>query len=136
MVIWILSLFGSAIFALWKGGRPEKVAGAGSLLAWVISLALMNRQKWLDPQFGVLGVDCIYLAVLLVMALKTTRTWLLFATAFQLLGVVIHLASLIDPGVRTLAYLRGLTIWSYLVLFSLVLGTWAHQQRRRRLGHG
>lgn len=136
MLIWIFVIFGSTGFALWKGGYPEKVVGAASFLAWLVSLALMNRQRWLDPQFGVLGVDCLYLVLLLVLTLRTTRIWLLFATAFQLLGLVIHVASLIDPGVRTLAYLRGLTIWSYLVLFSLVVGTWLQAKRRPLLGQG
>jgi hypothetical protein len=119
-------------FALWKGGWPERIVGAASLVAWVTSLAVLNRRQWLDPQLGVLTIDCIYLALLFFLSFTWHRIWLLFATAFQLLGVVIHIASLVDPGVRTLAYLRGLTIWSYLLLLALAVGTWIAMRDRDR----
>lgn len=123
------------VFALSKGGRPERIVGVVNVLAWLVSLGLEDRERWFEPQLGVFGVDCVYLALLLIMALTTTRTWLLFAAAFQLLEVAVHVATLVDPGVRTVAYLRGMTICSYMLTVSLVIGAWAHA-RRRSLGHG
>jgi len=119
----------SVIYALWRGGRPERIVGAATLLAWVATLALEDRRDWFELQWGILAVDFVFLAVLVALALVTDRSWLLFASAFQLLSVVTHLAISLDRGVRSLAYLRSLTIWSYLILMSLALG--AHAYRRR-----
>jgi hypothetical protein len=129
MLIWILSMVAASAFAILRGGWPERLVGAGLVIGWVASVAVLNRQHWLDPQWGILGCDLVYLGLLVILALTTDRIWLLFASAFQLLCVVIHVGIMVDPGARTLAYLRGLTIWSYLIVASIVIGTWAYDRR-------
>ncbi len=130
--IWLLAMGLTCGFALWRGGRPERLAALACATAWIISVVVYNYRNWVDPQWSVLGVDVALLAALIGLTLTTDRVWLLFASAFQLLGVVIHIAIMADPKVTGLPYIRGLVIWSYLVIFALAWGVWSHWRTTRQ----
>lgn len=134
--IWFVTMGLVCGYALWRGGPPERLAALASLGAWFLSRMVFNYRDWVDPQWAVLGVDAAFLVVLTALALTTDRTWVLFATAFQLLGVVIHVAITLDHEIEALAYVRGLVIWSYLVIFALGVGTWRHSRGVRRAYDG
>jgi hypothetical protein len=129
--VWIVAIAGVSGYALWRGGPPERLVGAVNLVAWLITRVVEDRKDWFDTQWGILSVDIVFLAVLVWLALTRDRWWILFAAAFQLLGVVTHMAILADTQVRSLAYLRSLAIWSYLVLAALAVGTVFADRRRR-----
>ena len=129
-LIWFLAMASACGFALWRGGRPERVAASACLVAWVATRLAYDYSDRIDPQWGILAVDISFLAVLVYLALTTDRLWLLFAAAFQLLGVAIHLAITLDRAIRAVAYIQALIIWSYLVLLSLAIGTWFHWRNR------
>jgi hypothetical protein len=131
--IWRTALIATCGFALWRGGRPERIVAFAFLLASFAQPLVLNTRNWLDPQWGVLVVDSVLLALLIALALLTDRTWLLFCTAFQLLSVTIHIAILVDRSVAPLPYRRALVIWSYLTLFALAWGTF-QIWRSRSLG--
>jgi len=128
--IWTLSMLLVSGFALWRGGRPERWVAVANVLAWILT-PLAYRNDLIDPQWGVFLVDVAFLVLLAVLAMTTDRNWLLFAAAFQLLAVMTHIAIAVDRGVRTLAYFRGLVIWSYLVLGALAVGAWMFRRDRR-----
>lgn len=130
--VWWVALTVVSGYALWRGGLAERWAAAANLAAWAATKLLQDRRDWFDPQWGILYVDIAFLAALVILALVSDRYWLLFATAFQLLGVVTHLAIVADAQVRSLAYLRSLAIWSYLVLATLGVGTALVDRQRRR----
>ena len=127
--IWISALVAVCAFALWRGGPADRQAAAAALAAWVLSLIVQDTQDLFDPQLGILAVDTGFLLFLIWLALTRDRTWLLFAAAFQLLGVVMHLASIADTGVRNLAYLRSLAIWGYLFVIALGIGAYTARTR-------
>ena len=120
--IWASALVGASGLALWRGRAPERLAAIGALAAWILSLLAQDTHAFFDPQFGILAVDIGFLAFLIWLALTRDRIWLLFAAAFQLLGVVTHLASLAETEVRNLAYLRSLAIWGYMFVIALAVG--------------
>lgn len=128
--IWTLSMLLVSGFALWRGGRPERWVAVANVLAWILT-PLAYRTDLIDPQWGVFLVDVAFLVLLAALAMTTDRNWLLFAAAFQLLAVMTHIAIAVDRGVRTLAYFRGLVIWSYLVLGALAVGAWMFRRDRR-----
>lgn len=132
-LVWLTCMTLVSGFALWRGGRPERLVSIANVAAWFLTPL---AHQWLDPNWGVFAVDLAFLAVLLWLALTTDRTWLLFAAAFQLLGVVIHVAIAVDRSVMALAYMRGVVIWSYLVLASLGVGTWLYARQRRERPDG
>ncbi|MDO8900020.1 MAG: hypothetical protein Q7V15_01555 [Phenylobacterium sp.] len=131
--IWFVAMVLVSGAALWRGGVPEKRVAVANVAAWFLTPLAYDRDA-LGLQWGVLGVDALFLAYLLFLALTTDRLWLLFATAFQLLGIVTHVAMGVDEGVPALPYRWGLVIWSYLTLASLGVGAWVHRTQPARTG--
>ncbi|HEY9236436.1 MULTISPECIES: hypothetical protein [Phenylobacterium] len=122
--IWAVAMFVVSAYAVWRGGRVERLVAGANVVAWVLTVAVQNRQDWLHPQWGVLAVDVAFLILLLGLVVRTTRGWVMPAAAFQLLAVVTHMAIMADKGVRAWAYLTALILWSYLVLISLAVGVY------------
>lgn len=122
--------FSICLAALWVGGRDERIVSAAQLLN-IAAYRLLSMSSWSKPEFLVLAADLGFLLVLATLAMRTTRWWLLWATAFQLLIVVIHLAMIADPSVRARSYATGTIIWAYLVLTALAVGTWRTWRARR-----
>lgn len=115
--------FAGCGFALWRGGRPERIFGLVLVIAWTVSPFLLNTDDWIDPQWAEAVVDLIVLGVLFWLALTSDRYWPMWATAFHGVGVLMHLTMLVDPRVPPWAYRTASAIWSYAVLFALVIGT-------------
>ena len=126
--VWAVAMFAVSAFALWRGGRTERVVAIANIVAWIATIVVQNRHNWLDPQWGMLAVDIAFLLLLLWFVVRSSRLWILPAAAFQLLAVLTHAAILADSDVRAWAYITALILWSYLVLISLAVG--AHMQAR------
>lgn len=122
-------MFAVSVFALWRGGRTERVVAVANIVAWLATILVQNRHNWLDPQWGMFAVDVVFLLVLLWFVVRSSRIWILPAAAFQLLAVVTHAAILADEGVRAWAYMTALILWSYLVLITLAVGTYSYWRR-------
>ncbi len=120
-------------FALWKGGKPERIGGAAMLLAWIIQPFTVDTKDWLDPQYAAFATDAPLLAVLVWLALRGDRWWPMWASAFQFLGMLMAVIIAVDPRVRPLAYMTALGLWSYLAVIALVVGTWREARRKRAL---
>lgn len=118
-------------FAFARGGWAERLVAAIYLVAWLVSRVVYNYKDWVDPQWSVLAVDSGLLVALVIMSLLANRTWLIFAAAFQLVAVVVHIAIMADPSIRALPYVRGLVIWSYLTQVALLVGVVDHLRHRR-----
>jgi len=127
--VWAVAMFAVSAFALWRGGRTERAVALANIIAWVATIVVQNRHDWLAPQWGVLVVDVLFLLLLLWFVVRSSRLWILPAAAFQLLAVVTHAAILADGGVRAWAYVTALILWSYLVLITLAVGTYANWRR-------
>lgn len=119
---WLAAMIVVSGYALVSGRTPERAVAVANVVAYIATIAVENRQDWFNPQWSMLAVDVAFMVLLVAMALMFDRYWLLFAAAFQLLGVVTHLAIVADPSVRSLAYLRSLGIWGYMVLIALAVG--------------
>ena len=109
-------------FAIWKGGRDEKIAGA-SLAVAAFATPLLKDDRWLGPQWGVFAGDLAFLLLIVAIAMRTRRWWPICAAGFQLLGVLTHAARIIDNSVGSWAYATAGVIWSYSVLAAVAIGT-------------
>ncbi|KRB48652.1 MAG: hypothetical protein V4514_20745 [Pseudomonadota bacterium] len=133
--VWAIAMFAVSAFALWRGGRTERVVAIANIVAWIATIVVQNRSNWVDPQWGMFAVDVAFLLVLLWFVIRGSRLWILPAAAFQLLAVVTHGAILADGGVRAWAYLTALILWSYLVLITLAVGAYTYWRREAAPGH-
>ena len=90
--------------ALWRGGRPERIAGLTMILAWFATPLVQNASQMFGPQSGVFVVDVLLLLVLLALALACDRWWPMAATGFQGVVTLTHLAAALDTQVAPRAY--------------------------------
>ncbi len=130
--IWTVLMLAVSGFALWRGGWPERLVAVANVLASLASGLAENRRDFIDPQWGVMVIDVLFLALLFWLALRSDRHWPMWAAAFQLLAVVTHGAMMADPSVGGWAYITGYIIWGYMVLASLSVGTWFVARARLR----
>ncbi len=84
-------------------------------------------------QYGVFGIDLVFLIILMVIAVYGKRQWTLWAAAFQLLGVITHVAYFLK-SVGGVEYLTLLALWSYLVMVVMCAAAAMSLQRRRDEG--
>ena len=132
--VWNTAMVVVAAYALWRGSRIEAFVGLASIVATILSAVIHPGATGHQTRWDVLAVDVGFFLVLLVLVLNSTRVWLLFAAAFQLLQIVIHLAIMADRGVRSLAYANALGVFSYGVLLSITVGAWLNHRERQRQG--
>jgi hypothetical protein len=132
--IGLIFVIGATGYALWRGGRPERVCGAAMLAAWLISPYVVARHDWVDPQWALAAIDFSLFALLFWYALRSDRYWPMWAAALLGLGVLMHITMVVDPRIIPKAYLTANVIWSYLVVLALVVGTAVEVRRPHRSG--
>ena len=96
------------------------------------AMAPAGRQ-FFQVETGVFTIDVFMLLVFLSLVFLTDRFWPIWATAFQLLGVLSHFAKLLYPPMLENGYGVLLAMWSYPVLIVLALGARMHQRLKRRV---
>ena len=135
-LLFAASLVLVSLFALIKGGAPERSAATLYLSAY--GLSAMATQWTGSDYFGVqwviLGVDFILFLALVVLACMANRYWGLWAASFQLIAVIAHLAVVLFPQIGAQAYAIALLVWSYAMLPLLAAATYRHQRRLREFG--
>lgn len=116
--------------ALRWGGKDERYAALGVALA-VIATNLVSNGSYAHTENGVLIIDVVVFGGLLVLALKSDRFWPMWAAAFQLVGTMVHFASIPQAGDFAWAYYVALIFWTYPVFIALAAGTWLEGRFRR-----
>jgi hypothetical protein len=124
------------LYVLIKGGAPEKVGTSILAVGSILSIAEVSSPagRFGSVEIGVFLVDVATLLAFLALALRAERFWPLCVTALQAIGTSGHAAKLLDPGVIRSAYAIVLSLWGYLMLLLIALGTWNHQRRLARNG--
>lgn len=117
-------------YALWRGGWPEKLAGALLFVNWMATPILQHYADRTQFEVAVFILDGALTLVLLAVALFGDRFWPLWASAFQILELLMHVAMLADPRVGGRAYFIGMEVASYLILVALAIGV-LHEGGRR-----
>lgn len=117
-------------WAIWRGGKPERIAGAAMVLAWIGTSFVLDR-RFNQPQWATLVVDLALLVVLVSLSLTFRRKWAFAAAAFHLLGIATHLAMAIDPKIQATPYIVALGVWSCATVASLAVGMAMLEHARR-----
>lgn len=119
-------------YALWKGGRWERAAGASMLVAIVASnVAGVLGPHWSGPDYGLLAVNSAFFVVLVVIAHHSTRFWPLWAAASQLVGTLTHIVVILEKSVLAQAYETAQPFWGFPILVAIAVGTRSHQVAKR-----
>ena len=125
----------SCLFALARGGAPERI-GAAILIAnfqlshWVIE-PLDSRYDGVEwPMVTV--VFAAFLA-LYALSLFSSRYWPILMDAVQGCVALSHLTGL-SADIIPWAYGNFVVVWAYILLGILACATWRHRKRLRRYG--
>jgi hypothetical protein len=123
-------------YAWWRGGPPERVAAA-ILFVGVVCTHFAGAgysTRWSTVEHGLLLVDLAVLVSFLALALVAERFWILWLTAFHLIGTAGHLVKMADPTLIRWGYAFAIAVPSYPMCLLIALGTWKHVQRLARFG--
>lgn len=129
-VIFLVVFVASLAIAFALGGNDERLAGAGMLLAALIS-PLVEDHAFREVEVGILLVDLGLLTLLGAIAIRSDRYWPLFATGFLLTGAMIHLFPGMLPSMHPDTYADLTIIWAYPIQLSLMFGTLVEAQGRK-----
>lgn len=112
-----------AIFAIgWlKGGHVERQGVLVLLLAYVSALFLQDLERTAH-QVAVMIADGVLLIVLVWMALRHDRWWLLVAVACQVLVMIAHGALWLDPDIGLRSNVVTRWLFGLIQLYALGAG--------------
>ena len=127
----ILILAAVSAFALWKGGRDERLVAVTCIMGTIGTHFAISplHERYANVEFGVTVVDCLVLAGFVIVALRSMRFWPLWVSGLQLTTVMGHIMKGVDLELLPVAYGAALTLWSYPIILILFIGTWRSMRR-------
>jgi hypothetical protein len=123
------------IFALLRGGGPERITAIAYILALAGSAAdgfLRVPGNFRVVPIGLFLSDAALLIALSLIAIRANRWWIIPTAGCQLVAVLAHTAKFIDPAMIPDGYEFLIDIWSWPMVALLGYGTWAHRRRLER----
>lgn len=114
------------VYALLRGGRPERLGAIVNIGGSVATIAL----RWLTIATGapaeivIMAIDAGVVGSFFWLAIRSTRFWPIWAFGFALADVVMSLTGALLPESTLFAYHTGLGIYAYLALAALAVGTY------------
>lgn len=125
---------GAAGYAIWRGGAPERWVAALMIVAAGITTTSSYGRIYQYVNRVELAVDLVFLAALLLIAVRAARFWPMYVAALQLIGVAVHGVRAIDPDMLSVVYSRAAAAIAYPMLLLLAVGTSRHVRRLRLAG--
>lgn len=136
-----LLLLSACVYAVRRGGAPERLVAVGLLVgtaaSWAMTIGLKgtNADSFISFETGVFLVDAVLLLWLLAIAMFANRYWPLWLTALQAFPVAGHLAKAIAPEILPNVYQVTQAFTAYPGLILLIAATRLHVRRRAEKGH-
>ncbi len=132
-IISAVSLFSITGYALWVGRTMERSVAVIFLVGAILSAVAVSafHKHWHPAVPYLLLIDTIILLLLIAIALRSDRYWPLYAAAFQIPGVVTHVAIMVDAHVALYSYVLTQGFWIYPLLVTLLVGTRGQHKLRR-----
>lgn len=135
-VIFNSLLFASCLFALWRGGLPERTGAAMLLTAAILTYVVVDpRSSYRHAEWGVFIIDAALLIGLVGLSLRANRYWPLWLAAMQMVTTWSHLGAGMLSQTKPLAYAIASVAWSFPMLILLAAGTYRHRLRRVKFGN-
>ncbi|USQ95304.1 hypothetical protein [Caulobacter sp. RL271] len=121
------------IVVVWRGGVPERIAALASLVAFLITplAQKLSHGRW--PLPGVALVDLGVCVLLIGLALRYDRTWLILTAGVELATVMAHLGMILDPTLMARGYV--ISLWIFYFIFLAALSWSVVEARALRAAH-
>lgn len=136
LILFLMLWLGCCVYALARGGAPERIGATIFLAAALLSLAVSEPagSRFDSVELGVLLVDLGVLAGFMALAIKANRFWPIWMSGMQGVQVLSHFAIAVNATVIPWAYWNAQTLWSYPMLVLLAAATAWHRARLRTSG--
>lgn len=134
-LIYFLMLVGCGLFAVLRGGAPERW-GTGALVVAVIATVwspVFGFGRFETIEYGIASADAAFFCAVVVIALRAQRYWPLWIAAIMADVLRTHLLVLV-PGVVPWSYAVMNAAWNYPIPPILAVAAWRHQSRIRQYG--
>jgi hypothetical protein len=136
VVFFNLILGASCVFAIARGGGPERLAallfGAAGIATFLIPAEYWTGFRSIDVPL--LAIDIALLGSLVVLSARADRFWPIWVAAVQLVIVLVHVAMAYNPAIVPLIYFAVSSRLAYVMIAMLVIATVRHQRRVARFG--
>jgi hypothetical protein len=114
--------FGFCAWAIGRGRAPERIHGAMHLVGAILTPIVQYNIGRQGAELGVFAVDVVVLAIGAFVALRWDRWWAMFAAAFLLLQVMVHVVRLFNLAADQFYYASTAMFWSFSSLFAMAFG--------------
>ena len=123
--IYYFCLFVACSYAVYRGNRTERYGAAIMLIGSIASTAgsRIFEAAWTGLETSIFVVDMLALLALIHLTVISNRFWPMWATAFHLVAVSIHVATAVAPDLAPWALATGTAFWAYPMLLALALGS-------------
>jgi len=113
------------VYAIARGGRPERAGAAINLVAVGATWALrtIDAAHLAPADLLILSIDAIVAGSFFWLGISTIRFWPIWAAGFAGADLFMSVFGALMPHVPLFAYHTGLGIYAYLALGALALGT-------------
>jgi hypothetical protein len=120
-LFWLLLILCCGFAAL-AGGKSGQVGSIMMIAATIATWSVELSSSWAQTHIPVMVIDMMLLFGLYALALRSSAYWPIWATGFHMLTIVGHVATMIMPDFRLGIYWRFSSVWSVLVMMSMVIG--------------
>ncbi|KAK0360010.1 hypothetical protein LTR94_029009 [Friedmanniomyces endolithicus] len=124
----------AGLFALTKGGRPERIGAGTMLVAWFLSILAQMMVGYEAMQWPVFIIDIIVLGVFVALVWKSPRSWPVWASALQLLAVASHVMVFLKMQPTISAFYTVVNMTGYGIMLAITIGAVLAWQERRAVG--
>ncbi|HEX7782910.1 MAG TPA: hypothetical protein VF509_08895 [Sphingobium sp.] len=118
-------------YALAAGGVTGRAGGIVILTKTVLDLSTAwINYSWQETMYPLLVIDVVCLFCFIALALRSDRLWPLWATGFQFVAVLIHLATVWEIDIAPKAYQALQQFWTIPMQLVMLSGIMADQRMR------
>ncbi len=134
-ILFLMLLLGACLYAIVRGGAPERIGAAILILATLASAITLatSEDRYREIEVATMWVDVAMTVAFLTLALRAQRYWPMWVSMVQLDLIAMHLV-MFSPETGSWSYWAMQAMWSYPQPILLAIGTWRHRQRMRRYG--
>lgn len=114
------------VYALVRGGTPERIGAIINLGASIVStgLRLFDGSFYAPASVVMMAIDAGVVLGFFWLATRSTRFWPIWAFGFALADILMSIAGALLPRTPLFAFHTGLGIYAYLALGALAVGTY------------
>lgn len=134
-VLFLVLFAASSIYALIRGGAPERLTALLLLAALILTILTASPEatRFKHAETTLFLIDLSLFAALYFLSLFTTRFWPIWMSAMQGLTVLGHVSFLDQPGTG-FGYAVLVQFWSWPMSILLIVAVYRHRQRLARNG--